>query len=303
MGAWGIGLYSGDFAQDLRAGVRAVSRLPFAPEKLLDLLHEAEPAAAGASNDPDHTVFWLVVADQFSARGVDCPPARERALAIIDGGADLAAMKSLGMDEKSLAKRRAMLAELRARLAAPVAGKARKVMKAPQKLLLQPGEALAYPVDAKGKLINPYIAGTKWESVHNWQPAAWGACVVAECGHVFEFLAWYRVLVVAAPFTSMPTLAELRTPRRWLLRQPGTLTAPHIKKMQMTPLGPVAIDPARLERLFPQRGSAVSCTVADISLANNLNPRDLGPHEAHRVKHGYPPTPKIEALAEVMAGG
>ena len=59
--------------------------------------------------DEDHSIFWLVVADQFAKRGIDCPAARDRALALIADGSDLKTMESLGMDPKGLAKRRAML--------------------------------------------------------------------------------------------------------------------------------------------------------------------------------------------------
>ena len=57
MGAWGTGLYSGDFATDLRASVAAVSRLPLDDEALVDALCEAEGAAATNPADEDHTVF------------------------------------------------------------------------------------------------------------------------------------------------------------------------------------------------------------------------------------------------------
>lgn len=295
MGAWGIGLYSGDFAQDLRASVKAVARLPFASEKLLDLLRAAEPAAAHDAKDPDHTVFWLVTADQLSRRGIECRPARARALAIIDGGADLAAMAALGMDEKSLAKRRALLAELRARLAAPAPEKKRAVLKAPEKIVLEAGQVLAYPVNDKGRAINPCLAGTKWEHLDAWRAAGWSACAVAETGHVFEYLAWYRLFVIAAPLPSQPALSELLAPRRWLLREPGTLTARHLEKLHMTPLGRVTVDAARLDRLFPGRGAPLHCAVSDISIANNLHPRDIAP----RSPPGYPLTSKIEALAEI----
>src|SRR5215471_10144193 len=138
MGAWGVGLYSSDFALDLRGSVKAVARLPFEPAKLLELLCATEPSPANNPKDSDHTVFWLTVADQFAKRGIDCPMARDRALAIIADGADLATMAALGMGEKSLAKRRAMLEDLRARIIAPVtAAKPRAVLKAPQTLLLE----------------------------------------------------------------------------------------------------------------------------------------------------------------------
>jgi hypothetical protein len=102
VGVWGIGLYSGDFARDLRAAVAAVARLPFDPDKLADILCTSEPSAA---NDPvceDHTTFWLVVADRFAKIGIDCVRARNKALSIIDGGDDIAALELLGMTAPDL---------------------------------------------------------------------------------------------------------------------------------------------------------------------------------------------------------
>jgi hypothetical protein len=40
MGAWGVGLYSTDFAVDLRGTVGAVSRLPFEGDGLLEILRD-----------------------------------------------------------------------------------------------------------------------------------------------------------------------------------------------------------------------------------------------------------------------
>ena len=78
MGAWGTGLYSGDFAMDLRGTIRAVARLPFSADRLVDVLCDAEPGAARSSVDSDHTVFWLVVADQFAKRGIDSRESAKR---------------------------------------------------------------------------------------------------------------------------------------------------------------------------------------------------------------------------------
>jgi hypothetical protein len=299
MGAWGSGLYSSDFALDVRGAVKAVARLPFPPDKLLEYLCAAEPSTANDPKDPDHTVFWLTVADQFAKRGIDCPGARDRALAIISDGIDLATMAELGMDEKLLAKRRVMLEELRQRIVAPIeTAKARAVLKGPQKLLLEVGEVLTYPV-CKGDPINPYAVGKDWAWVKAWRQDGWGAFAVVERGHVFDFLAWYRGLVITEPLPDEPTLTELARPRMWLLREPGTLTARHHANMQLKSLGCVSIEPARLAKIFPQRGSAVNSAVNDISLCNNITVRPLGPHEAHRVKHGYPPAPRINGLGDI----
>src|SRR6266568_1097336 len=116
MGVFGTGLYSGDFALDLRSAVGAVLRLPLDPDRLVDVLSSTEPSAANNPNDGDHTAFWLVVADQFAKRGVACDRVRTKALSIIDAGADIAMVEKLGMKSADLRKRRRMLDELRARI-------------------------------------------------------------------------------------------------------------------------------------------------------------------------------------------
>ena len=97
MGVWGTGLYSGDFAMDLRNTIAAVAHLPFDTDKLVDILCETDPAAANNPDDPDHTTFWLVVADQFAKRGIVCDRARDKAVTIIDTGSDIAMLGKLGM--------------------------------------------------------------------------------------------------------------------------------------------------------------------------------------------------------------
>jgi len=43
----------------------------------------------------------------------------------------------------------------------------------------------------------------------------------------------------------------------------------------------------------------VSSAVNDIALCNKINVRPLDRHEAHRIKHGSPPTPRINGLADI----
>jgi hypothetical protein len=106
MGVWGAGLYSGDFARDLRSTIRAVARLPFDGDRLIEILSETAPTAANNPDDEDHTTFWLVVADQFAKRAITCDRARQRAIAIIDAGSDLAMLAKLGMCPSDLSRRR-----------------------------------------------------------------------------------------------------------------------------------------------------------------------------------------------------
>ena len=174
MGVFGTGLYSGDFAMDLRATVSAVARLPFDPDRLVDILSNTEPSAANTPNNEEHTTFWLVVADQFAKRGIACDQVRSKALAIIDAGEDIAALEKLGMKAADVRKRRRMLVELRARIVAgPTVSKPRTILRKPQPLLMEVGDLLVYPTCA-GKNINPYYP-SKERNIHYTKhgPAAW----------------------------------------------------------------------------------------------------------------------------------
>jgi hypothetical protein len=155
MGSWGSGLYASDMACDLRAMIGAVARLPFDDERLVDILCERERIA----NDPadeDHTIFWLVLADQFEKRGLASARVRERAIAIIDEGRDLAAHERRGLNGADLTKRTRMLGELRTRLvAAPRPQRPRTTLKAPQPYTLEVGTLYACPTLGSAA-INPY---------------------------------------------------------------------------------------------------------------------------------------------------
>src|SRR5690242_12935306 len=116
MGAWSTGLYGNDFAMDLRSAIGAVVRLPFEPDRLIELLADTEPGAANSASDPDHATFWLVVADQFAKRDIVAPRVREKAFRLIDSAAADAA--ALGMPPADVRKRVKALEELRTRLLA-----------------------------------------------------------------------------------------------------------------------------------------------------------------------------------------
>ena len=269
MGTWGTGLYSGDFAADLRGAVGAVARLPFDGPRLLAILTDAESAAI----DPDateHCVFWLVTADQFAKRGIACDEARDRALAIIDSGRDLATMAALGMTERDLGSRRAMLMELRARLVAPAGPeKARSTLKKPQPLLLRTGDLIAYPT-AGGQCINAYFP-TKDAITGGWHQDGWGAALIVETGHVLGFLAWYRPLIAPMGDDGKPDRDGLLVQSDWVLKRPGTLSATHLKRLEIETIASLTVDAASFDAMFPGRPSGRSEAVNDIGLCNQLS--------------------------------
>ncbi len=94
MGAWGPGLYSNDFALDLRATLSAVCRLPVDGHEIVKLMGDLEPVSM-VPDDEDHATFWLVVADQLQRRGISSE-AQARAMVIIDDNSNHVMLEELG---------------------------------------------------------------------------------------------------------------------------------------------------------------------------------------------------------------
>ena len=267
MGVWSTGLYSGDFALDLRSAIRAVARLPYDGDRLVGILCETEPAASGNPQDEDHTTFWLVAADQFAKRGIVSERARESALRIIDTGSDGAMLQKLGMDPAGLRKRRKVLEEVRERITAAPAGKPRSVLKKPQAYLMEVGDVLVYPA-CEGNSINPYFASK--ERDRSWKGQdGWGAAVIVDRGRAFDFLTWYRPLIAAAA-TEKPTLRALQGEPSWMLESAGTCSASHFKKMELEKIGVVPVDRDKLIRAFGEMRPGTSAAINDISIANSF---------------------------------
>ena len=270
MGVWGTGLYSGDFAMDLRSAIRVIARLPFDGDRLLKIVCELEPSAAEDERDEEHTTFWLVVADQFTKRGIPSLIAREKAMNIIDRDFDLAKLAALGMASSDLTKRRMALNELRTRLThPPVQSAPRRSLKRPQSYIMEVGDVLVYPT-ANGKSINPY-ARSKDEIPGGWTHDGWNMMVIVDRGRAFDFLVWYRPLILTTWLSTKPTLADMSQQTNWRLRAPGTCSAQHWKRMELEKLGRVEIKPARLTEVFPDMPSGVYAAINDISVAEQMS--------------------------------
>lgn len=267
MGVWSTGLYAGDFALDLRSTIRAVARLPYDGDKLAEILCETEPAAASSPDDEDHSTFWLVTADQFAKRSIVSDRARETALKIIESGSDIAMLEKLGMDPAGLRKRQKVLEEVRARIAAPASGKPRPVLKKPQPYLMDVGDVLIYPT-CEGNAINPYFASKARDRSWKGQDG-WSAAAIVDRGRAFEFLAWYRPLIAAA-MTDKPALTALLGERPWKLKQAGTCSASHFKKMELLKIGHLPVDRDKLVRAFGGLHAGTSAAINDISIANSF---------------------------------
>ena len=275
MGVFGVGLYSADFAMDLRSAISAVVRLPFDTDKLVDILCDAEPAIANKPDDEDHNTFWLVIADQFAKRSIVCDRVRAKALGIIDSGADIAMQEKRGMNPSDLRKRQKMLEEVRKRITAPVAnGRPRPVLTKPQALLLDVGDVFVYPTFG-GRCINPYFAFRELDRLGTMSPAwkqdGWAAMVIVDNGRAFDFLAWYRPLTISRARVQKPVIEELHGEVLWRLGRPGTCSPLHFKRMELEKIGAVPVDKDKVRRSFPNIRPGTSAAISDISIANGLH--------------------------------
>ncbi|MGQ0446338.1 MAG: hypothetical protein ACT4O2_14745 [Beijerinckiaceae bacterium] len=272
MGTWGTGLYANDFAADFKAVISAAIRLPFDEDRLVEILCSTEPSVAENPIDEDHTVFWLVLADQFEKRGIASARARDTAVAIIDGGIDATTMARLGMEPADLRKRAKVLAELRARIvAAPAVSKPRATMKQPEPYELEIGGVYSFPTH-KGENINPYMT-KKFFDRGAWTPDGFGLMVLVERGRAFDYLAWYRPIVIEDAVPSIPSLASLVNDFRWYLVDPGTCSAHHFMKMELKKIAILEIDPVKLNRTFHGREPGTIWAINDISIANQMDLR------------------------------
>ncbi len=306
MGTWGASLYSNDFAMDLRGTIGAVVRLPFDADRLLEILCESEPAAANNPEDEDHTIFWLVVADQFAKRSIVCDRARDTALRIIDAESDLAMLSKLGLNAHDLRKRQQTLATLRGRLTSPAApDKPRSVLKKPQNFLMNVGEVLAFPT-ASGKCINSYCR-SKEMIPGGWIQDSWGALVIVDRGRAFDFLAWYRPLTFWRARFEKHSLEQVRAESLWFLRRPGTCSPIHFRRLELEKIGAVPIDGDKLARAFPNMPSGGPYAVDDISIANSLSIAPGSPTASVNVAGERPDLnrgrsyPAIASLDEILS--
>ncbi len=130
--------------------------------------------------------------------------------------------------------------------------------------------------------------------------------IIVERGRVFDFLVWYRPLVISYARTTKPSIAQLRSEPLWVLKGPGTCSAVHFKRLELEKIGAVAIDADKIARVFPNLRPGRYQAVNDISLANALS---IGPKlpAALMPRPGAPnfsrgrPFPTIGSLDEILS--
>lgn len=279
MGAWGSGLYACDIAKDLKSTVSAVLKLPFPEERLVEILEETFPEASQQTDHEEHTIFWLVLADQFHKRNVAADSVFQKATEIIESGADAQLPQHLEFSEAEQKKRAKALNKLRDKLSEPVANKPRKTINKPQPLLMNLGDVFVYPIVETGGCFNPYFAKAKWDR------AAWSAATIITCGHVFEYLAYYCPIVITSRLNGddPPNAADIHNVPGWRLGRPGTCSSSHFKRMQLQIIDRVQIDPAKLAKCFPDIRHGSYAAINDISISNWLNVGSMPQNPAGKI--------------------
>jgi hypothetical protein len=155
----------------------------------------------------------------------------DRAMAIISGGEDIAALERLDASPSAIAKRRKETAKLLERLRSPRAARRRKPLTTPEPLLFAPGEAIAWPTD-KGQHIASWVPG-------KFKQDGWGFGIVGDAGHLYGVLAYHAVQALKLRRAERPAagLAE-HCPRSEHLY--GKITPEAVTNLRVESLGPVA---------------------------------------------------------------
>jgi hypothetical protein len=140
MGAWGAGLWSDDTAYDVRAAYRNALEDGLSDEQATQKVLTG--FATELADEDAAPVVWLALAVSQHERGRLTPDVRERALTVIDTGADLRRWEHLGARERG--RRAAVLTRVRARLMSPQPPR-KPVRRRPRHVTtLKPGDILAY---------------------------------------------------------------------------------------------------------------------------------------------------------------
>jgi hypothetical protein len=263
MGDWGVGLYQGDVASDLRNKISLLAKLPASGERLLKILIETHHEGI-TFDDDDGPAFWLVVADQFERRGIACPKAFERALLAIDTGADLRDWERRDASSSDLKKRAKVLRTLGDRLRSPRPRRPRPEGKKPPRFIVDVGEVYSFPTMA-GECFNPWAPN--WDVPYmKFRPDGWGAMLILARGRVFDWFPWCTYTSLTVDASRRPSLADAAKARCTTdFAQFCVPRRSHMKRMKMELLGRIHVDPEKAAAAFTAPVTPQQAVLADWS--------------------------------------
>lgn len=237
MGAWGGGLYQNDFGGALRSDLNGFMRAPLSDDELLAKI--AEIHRPGDDDHLDALDYWLVLADQLERRGIHRLDVFGRAIRIIEGGEDVAALQGLDAEPRTIAERRRETSKLLDRLRDPRPAKPRRRLSAPQPLLFEIGEALIWPTD-RGNHFGDVMPDNRFEQ------DGWGFGVITDAGHEYGAFAHYAMQVLMWRRAERPSI-ELAVHCRRSSHYYGAISKRALDQLRVERLGkvpPEALGPA-----------------------------------------------------------
>jgi hypothetical protein len=246
MGAWGEGLYDDDEACDVRDTISLLSKMPRDGDAILELVLEQFERDVDLNDDGCPT-FWMVVADQFAKRGIECERAKRLGLAAIETGADLADLAAREMEPQGLKGRKKVHEKLRERIANPKPTGSRRVPKSPPKCVVATGEIYSFPT-MNGTGLNAWFAS--WEEA-GFEPNGWGSLIILEVGRVFDWFPWAAYTPLVTDPSKEPDF-DAALGAKTLFSDGLAYFAPkksHMKKMGMNLLGSIEISTPAVEKL------------------------------------------------------
>ncbi len=260
MGSWGIGLWANDAAQDLRALLGELIRLPLDEGALIGALLDELPAARDPA-DEDYPDLWLALADLFHAYGLAHPDVEARIHDVVEDGRDVEIKRALGMSENDLAKRGKALAQLAAKWSVPnPKPRRRRMLSAPEPLLFEAGDCVIFPT-MKGNAANVALSTSRLTT--EFVTDGFGAFAVLGNARRHGYLACYRVARLHLACPAPPTIEQcLAAPvsalKVWLPFVPPdpavkvtTASEAEARKLGLAKIGTLSLDQAALRAAFP----------------------------------------------------
>ena len=238
MGAWGEGLYEDDEACDVRDFISLLSKMPGDGDSILQLALEQFERDENLDDDGCPT-FWMVVADQFAKRGIECDRAMKQALLSINSGADLADLKARGMEPQGLKARKTVHEKLKEKITNPKPSSSRRIPKAPPKMIVEVGEIYTFPT-MSGSGFNAWFSS--WDEA-GFVPNGYGSLIILDVGRVFDWFPWAAYTPLVTNPVREPSLNEVLGAKT-LFSNGLAYFAPkksHMTKMGMKLLGKVEV--------------------------------------------------------------
>ncbi len=225
---------------------------------------------ASQPDDDACAAFWLAATDQLWTYGIEHAPTFARAQDLIRSGADLVAMRGLGMAEKDLARRAKALSDLSAKWAAPnPKPRGRKMMTEPEPFVFDEDAVVRYPTSAYAP-INPYFPA---KMIADWTQDGWGAFIILRHFRRLEFFAVSLIGFLLPRPIGLCGIDGFPTRDAVVILELVTLSPLQARKMRLEKIGQRKIDAERVAALPANRYPFV---FAPQELANALTSHSQG---------------------------